>query len=157
MDNFLSFTVQDLLLVILWALIVFVLIKIVQILSRSLGILKNLERIVKDNKPHVDHTMESIPSLTKNMDEIASEVSRDIRLFRDTFENVSSTSGKVTAKLNENSDFISSVGSFVHTVAVGKALYDKYFASKVEDKMAGIKEVLKDVSDTIEEMDEKKK
>lgn len=144
------FTMQDLLLFVLWALIVVVLIYFLRVLSKSLKILGNINSIIKDNKTYIDETIKVVPEITKDAHNISSEIAHDLGSFRDTVDNIAHTSSKATEKLKEDSNIVSGVGSIIHTVSIGKALYDKYFGNKVQPIFDNIKDTIKEVDKSIQ-------
>ncbi|MDO4799820.1 MAG: hypothetical protein Q4A52_04800 [Bacillota bacterium] len=155
MDGALVITVKDFLLFILWMLLCGVLIYVILILSKAYLVVKSIGKIVTDNKPHIDSTLEVVPNLTKNVADISGEVAHDIQAFRPTVDNIAETSANVTGKLNENSGLVSGIGSFVHTISIGKALYDKYFGNKYQATIEDIKDTLREVNDTIRDLEDK--
>jgi methyl-accepting chemotaxis protein len=109
--------------------------------------MKQINLIVEDNRKSIDDTLEVVPDLTKNIEAISGEISHDIAAFRDSVDNVAETAGSVTDTLKKNKGAIEALSSFLHTVSVGKVLYDKYFKEKVDD--------VKDAADAVQEtMDE---
>lgn len=153
MNGMLVFSVKDVLLFVLWALLCGVLVYVIRILAKAFQIVKGIQTIVSDNKPHIDATMGIIPGLTQSIANISSEAAHDLEAFRPTVDNIAETSANVTGKLNENSGLVSGIGSFIHTISIGKALYDKYFGNKVQTTMEDIKETLQEVNDTIRELE----
>ncbi|MDN5351219.1 MAG: hypothetical protein PWQ12_135 [Clostridiales bacterium] len=147
MDSQLVITLKDFLLFILWAGLAVIFIYLILILSRALRVMKQINLIVEDNRKSIDDTLEVVPDLTKNIEAISGEISHDIAAFRDSVDNVAETAGSVTDTLKKNKGAIEALSSFLHTVSVGKVLYDKYFKEKVDD--------VKDAADAVQEtMDE---
>lgn len=147
MDSQLVITLKDFLLFILWAGLAVIFIYLILILSRALRVMKQINLIVEDNRKSIDETLEVVPDLTKNIEAISGEISHDIAAFRDSVDNVAETAGSVTDTLKKNKGAIEALSSFLHTVSVGKVLYDKYFKEKVDD--------IKDAADAVQEtMDE---
>lgn len=149
MPTTITFTFQDLLLFVLWGLLVTVFVLLIMILIKAWKIMKHLQFVVSDNKVHIDKTLEIVPKLSDNFEKISSEIAHDVAAFRPTVDHVAATSENVTAKLNENSGLVSGIGSIVHTISIGKALYDKYFGKKTEATLTDLKEAIYDVGDTI--------
>lgn len=158
MPTTITFTFQDLLLFILWGLICAVFVLLIMILIRAYKTVKTLQKTVSDNRTHIDKTIEVVPRLTGSVEKIADEVAHDIAAFRPTVDNISETSSNVTGKLNENSGLVSGIGSFVHTISIGKALYDKYFLQSKAGKAAkatltDVKDAIYDVGNTVRELE----
>lgn len=145
MDSQLIITVKDLLLFILWGSIVTLFVYLILILRRVLKIMKSVNQVVDGNRENIDATLGIVPDLTKHVEAITGEVAHDIQSFRTTVDNIAGTTESVTGKIKENQGFVDALGSFMHTFAIGKAFYDKYFASKVDD----IKETLNEVDEIV--------
>lgn len=156
MPTTITFTFQDLLLFVLWGLVAFIFVLLIKILLRAYKIMKEIHATVEYNRTHIDKTIEIVPKLSENIEKISAEIAHDVAAFRPTVDNVSETSENVTAKLSENSDLVSGIGSFVHTISIGKALYDKYFGKKYGATMADIKDAIYEVGDTIRELEKEK-
>ena len=145
MDSQLIITVKDLLLFILWGSIVTLFAYLILILRRVLKIVKSVNQVVDGNRENIDATLDIVPELTKHVEAITGEVAHDIQSFKTTVDNIAGTTESVTGKIKENQGFVDGLGSFMHTFAIGKAFYDKYFASKVDD----IKETLNEVDEIV--------
>lgn len=145
MDSQMIFTFKDLLLFVLWGCLVTLLIYLVLILRRALLIVKQVNQIVDGNRKSIDATMEVVPLLTKHLESITDEVAHDVQAFRGSVDNIAETAESVTNTINENKDFVGGLSSFMHTVSIGKALYDKYFGEKVKD----FKDIVSEVEDVI--------
>lgn len=156
MPTTITFTFQDLLLFILWGLVVVIFVLLIRILWKAFKIMKILQMTVSDNREHIDKTLEIAPKLADNVEKISAEIAHDVAAFRPSVDNVAETSEKVTRKLNENAGLASGLGSIVHTISIGKALYDKYFGKKVDTTLADLKEAIYDVGDTIREIEKEK-
>ena len=151
MESQLVFTFKDLLLLILWGSLVTLFVYLILILRRVLKIVKSVNLIVDDNKTSIDSTIAIVPELAKHAEVISSEVAHDIQSFRTTIDNISETTESVTGTIKENKGFADGLASFMHSVSIGKVLYDKYFSKKVKD----IKEAANDVNETILKAKEK--
>ncbi len=150
------FTFQDLLLFLLWGLVVAVFILLIMILLRSYKIVKALHKTIEDNRTHIDRTIAIVPGLSANLEKISAEIEHDLVAFTPTVDNIAETSENVTSKLSENAGLVSGIGSVVHTVSIGKALYDKYFGKKYETTMTEVKDAIYDVGETIRELERNK-
>lgn len=156
MPTTITFTFQDLLLFVLWGLVVTVFVLLIRILLKALKIVKEIQLTVSENRAHIDKTIEFVPKISDHVEKISGELAHDIAAFRPTVDNIAETSQNVTAKLDENAGLVSGIGSIVHTISIGKALYDKYFGKKIETTMSDIKDVILDVGNTIREIEKEK-
>lgn len=156
MPTTITFTFQDLLLFVLWGLVAAVFVLLIRILLKALKIMKEIRCTVSENRPHIDKTIELVPKISDNVEKISTEFAHDIAAFRPTVDNIAETSENVTAKLDENTGLVSGIGSIVHTVSIGKALYDKYFGKKAEATMNDIKDAILDVENTIRDIEKEK-
>lgn len=144
MGSELVITVKDLLLFILWAGIVAFFVYLILILRNVLKIVKNINKVVEDNKVAIDSTLEVVPEITKHAEIITGEVAHDIQSFRATIDNIASTTESVSGTIKSNQGFVDGLSSFMHTLSIGKVLYDKYFSSKVKH--------VKDAADEVEQV-----
>ena len=151
MDSQLIITLKDFLLFILWAGLVTVFVYLFLILRRALKLMKEINLIVEDNRKSIDATLDTVPDLTRNIEVISGEISHDIAAFRGSVDNVAETADSVTETLKKNKGALDGLASFMHTIAIGKVLYDKYFGGKVDD----LKEAADAVSEVIEEANKK--
>lgn len=145
MENQLVITVKDLLLFVLWGSIVTLFVYLIMILRRVLKIMKSVNLVVDGNRQNIDATLNIVPELTKHIETITGEVAHDVQAFRPTVDNVAETTESITETIKSNKGFIDGLSSFMHTFSVGKALYDKFFSSKVQD----IKDIMDEVDDVI--------
>lgn len=145
MENQLVITVKDLLLFILWGSIVTLFVYLIMILRRVLKIIKSVNLVVDGNRENIDATLKIVPELTKHIETITGEVAHDVQAFRPTVDNVAETTESITETIKSNKGFVDGLSSFMHTFSVGKALYDKFFSSKMQD----IKDVMDEVDDVI--------
>lgn len=132
MNSEMVFTFKDLLLFGLWGCLVTVLIYLIRILRRTFLTMKDIQSIVKDNKRQIDATMDIIPQLTQNVETISQEVAHDIQAFRSTVDNIADTTEAVTETIKSNKGVMEGLSSIMHSAAITKALYDKFFGEKVK-------------------------
>jgi ABC-type transporter Mla subunit MlaD len=111
------------------------------ILRRALLIVKQVQQIITDNKTNINATMDIVPSLMKNVDTITDEVAHDVNAFRNTIDNIASTTESVTNTIKSNNGIVDGLSSIMHSAAITKTLYDKYFHSKIKP----VKDVFTDV------------
>lgn len=141
MDSQLVITFKDLLLFVLWGSLVTLFVFLILILRRVLKIVKSVNQVVDNNRDNIDTTLSVVPDLTKHIETITGEVAHDIQSFRTTVDNIAGTTESVTGKIKENQGFVDGLGSFMHTFAIGKAFYDKYFSNKVDEFKETMNEV----------------
>lgn len=147
MDNVLVFSLKDLLMFVLWGALVTLLVYLILIFRRALLTMKQINQMVEEQRQNIDATMAIVPDLTKNINTITEEAAHDIQAFRSSVDNIAETTNAVTSTLNENKGFIDGLSSFMHTISIGKVLYDKYFAKGVKD----VKEAANDIHETLHE------
>ncbi len=133
MDSQLVITFKDFLLFILWGGIVTLFVYLILILRRVLKVMKAFNEVVDGNRENIDATLNIVPDLTKHVEAITGEVAHDVQAFRTTIDNIAGTTESITDTIKENQGFMNGLSSLMHTVAMGKAFYDKYFASKIND------------------------
>jgi len=95
--------------------------------------MKAFNEVVDSNRENIDATLNIVPDLTKHVEAITGEVAHDVQAFRTTIDNIAGTTESITDTVKENQGFMNGLSSLMHTVAIGKAFYDKYFASKIKD------------------------
>lgn len=133
MDSQLVITLKDFLLFILWGGIVTLFVYLILILRRVLKVIKAFNEVVDGNRENIDATLNIVPDLTKHVEAITGEVAHDVQAFRSTIDNIAGTTESITDTIKENQGFMNGLSSLMHTVAIGKTFYDKYFASKIKD------------------------
>lgn len=151
MDSTLVFSLKDVLMFILWGALVTLLVYLILIFRNALLTVKSVRKLVEDQSKNIDATMVLVPELTKNITAITEEAAHDLQAFRSTVDNIAETTDAVTSTINENKGFVDGLSSFMHTVSIGKVLYDKYFSKGVKD----VKNAANDVYDTLHEEKEK--
>jgi len=147
MNSEIVISLKDILLFALWGLLVVIFTYLILILHKAFKVIKNVNAVVEDNRPKIDATMEIVPDLTKNIEVISGEFAHDVSAFRGTVDNVAETTESVTETIKENQSFMEGIASFMHTVAIGKALYDKFFGEKLETVKEVIRETERDLKD----------
>jgi len=133
MNSQLVIEVKDLLLFVLWGSLVTLFVYLILILRRVLKIVKSVNQVVESNQQNIDATMNVVPDLAKHIEVITGEVAHDVQSFRTTIDNIAGTTESITETVKENQGFMDGLASFMHTMSIGKALYDKYFSSKIKD------------------------
>lgn len=147
MNSEIVISLKDILLFALWGLLVVIFAYLILILHKAFKIIKNVNATVEDNRSKIDATLEVVPDLTKNIEVITGEFAHDVSAFRGTVDNVAETTEAVTETIKENQSFMEGIASFMHTVAIGKALYDKFFGEKMETVKEVIRETEKEMKD----------
>jgi len=119
--------VQLFLSIFLIALTVLVLYGIV-ILRKTYLTIKDVSKIVEENKENIEKTMNEVPDLTKNIKRISEEIAHGAEAFRGTVDNVAETSDTVTTKINGS--VTDGLASVAHTATLGKKAYDSLLKKK---------------------------
>lgn len=125
MGSEITFTLKDFGMFVLWAgstVAVWYLVLIFYRLYRSLTI---VQRIIEKNSEQVNATLQEIPQITKNIQEITTEVSHSAQVFRPTVENVAETSDSVTKAIKDNQTITETLVSFFNVLNTIKKLLDK--------------------------------
>jgi len=146
MDSTIMFSIKDLLMFILWGLLVGIFVYLIFILRRALKIVKQVNGIVDDNRQNIDNIIDVVPGLTKNVEDITGEISYDVSQFRGTVENISTSTESVTETMKDNQSFMDGISSVMHTVAIGKSIYDRYFGEKVDEVKDIVSAVERDIA-----------
>ena len=102
------------------------------ILRKTYLTIKELHKIVEDNKENIDKTMNEVPDLTKNITRITDEVAHGTEVFRGTVDNVADTTQTVSSKINGT--VTESLASLMHTATIGKKAYDKVLKKNAENE-----------------------
>lgn len=148
MNSEIVISLKDILLFVLWGLLVVIFTYLILILAKGHKIIKAINNVVEDNRVKIDATLDVVPDLTKNIEVITGEFAHDVSAFRGTVDNVAETTESVTETLKDNQSFMDGVASFMHTVAIGKAIYDKFFGEKLEK----VKEVVKETEEELKNL-----
>ncbi len=90
------FTLSDIGKFILWAAFLIILVYFVFILRQIYVALKDLTKVVDDNRAQIDETLKSAPGITRNFEKISANLSKDVEAFNSTVSNIASLSEKVT-------------------------------------------------------------
>lgn len=92
------------------------------ILRKSYLTIKEVQKVVEDNKESIDKTLLEIPEVTKNVKRITEEVAHGAEAFHGTVDNIAETSNTVTAKVNNSVS--EGLASILHTATLGKKAFD---------------------------------
>jgi uncharacterized protein YoxC len=134
MNSQLVFTLKDVGMLVLWALLVVILVFIVLILIRFYRSFKDIMKIVDDHRVNIDKVLEEAPGITKNVNAISEEVSTTLKAFHGTIGNVAETAETVTGTLKENKDIVSNITSVFNTARIVKSSYDHFFSGSEESQ-----------------------
>ena len=148
MNSEIVISLKDILLFVLWGLLVVIFTYLILILAKGHKIIKAINNVVEDNRVKIDATLDVVPDLTKNIEVITGEFAHDVSACRGTVDKVAETTESVTETLKDNQSFMDGVASFMHTVAIGKAIYDKFFGEKLEK----VKEVVKETEEELKNL-----
>lgn len=148
MNSEIVISLKDILLFVLWGLLVVIFTYLILILAKGHKMIKAINNVVEDNRVKIDATLDVVPDLTKNIEIITGEFAHDVSAFRGTVDNVAETTESVTETLKDNQSFMDGIASFMHTVAIGKAIYDKFFGEKLEK----VKEVIKETEEELKNL-----
>ncbi len=128
----------------IWILVSIILIYIILILIRSYKTLKKVMKIVDDKHDQIDKVIDELPSITKNVTTISTEVAHGMQSFHNTVDNIAITSENVTETIAEKSENFSKIASLMHVISMLKELFEKYFG---EDDKETDKNVIIDIDD----------
>jgi len=120
---------SDLGLIILWLAILVLIFYVVMTLKRVLETLKEVQKIINDNRENIDKTLQELPSISKNIEELTSEFSKDIKSVKGTIDNFKQKS-ELASILEGSGDVISGVTSILHGVIFIKKFFDKFLDRK---------------------------
>lgn len=129
-----SISIKDFGLTLLWAMLIVCLFFLIRMFFNAFLILREIRLVVKENRDSIDETLKNVPGLVKNVEDISGEISHGAQVFRPSVDNVAETSKNVTNVLKENNSAMESLGSVLQTVAVGKAMYDKFIGKKPQSQ-----------------------
>jgi uncharacterized protein YoxC len=96
MNSQIIFTLNDFGRFILWGAFLIILIYFVFILRQIYVALKDLTKVVDDNRAQIDETLKSAPGITRNFEKISKNLSKDVEAFNGTVSNLASISEKLT-------------------------------------------------------------
>lgn len=130
MNTVITFTLKDLLLcgvyIALIAMIIYI-IKILMGLNRSV---RDINKLVAENRQQIDSILKEAPGIAQNANEISEEVAHDIKQFRGTIDNIAETSESVTGVVKDNNNVVDGLTSIFHTASIAKGAYDKFFTKE---------------------------
>lgn len=134
MDNSIVITLKDIGMITLWALGCGVLIFMILILKRLYDMVKMINQTLKDNRPHIDRTLQEVPEITQNVSSISGEVAHIMQAFHGTIDNVAETSESVTSVMKDHQGLIDTFSSFFNVLSKAKSLYTHYFGTATQEE-----------------------
>lgn len=125
MSSEITFTVKDFGMMLLWAGATVAVWYLVMILHRVYKTVKEVHTLIERNRDQVDATLQHVPEITKNVQEITTEVSHGMQVFRPSVDNIAETSDSVTRAIKDNESITETIVSFFHVLNTFKRLLDK--------------------------------
>ena len=132
MSSEITFTVKDIGMFLLWAGATMAVWYLVMIFHKVFKTLSQVNSLIERNREQVDATLQEVPQITRNVQEITTEVSHATQVFRPTVENLAETSDTVTQAIKDNQNVTEVLVSFFHVLNTIKRLLDK-LTSKIAD------------------------
>lgn len=125
MSSEITFTIKDFGMLLLWAGLTAAVWYLVMILHKVYKTVKEVHMLIERNREQVDATLQEVPAITKNVQEITTEVSHGMQAFRPTVDNVAETTDSVTRAVKDNNSATEVIVSFFHVLNTIKRLLDK--------------------------------
>ncbi len=107
---------------------------LVLILRRVYITVKDVSTLVEEHRENIDAVLDEVPKITKNVEEITTEVSHDIQVFRPTVDNIADTSESITDVIKENQSITDTIASAFNVLTTVKNTLDKFNASISKNK-----------------------
>lgn len=126
MQSEITFTLKDFGFTVFWTGLTVAIWYVVLILRKVYITIKDVSGIIEENRERIDLIMEEVPQITKNVEEITTEVSHDIQVFRPTVDNIADTSESITDVIKENQSITDSITSFFNVLTTVKKTLDKF-------------------------------
>lgn len=130
-----TFTVKDFGFALFWTGMVVAIWYLVLILRRVYITVSNVSKLVEEHREKIDSVMEEVPKITKNVEEITTEVSHDIQVFRPTVDNIADTSESITDVIKENQSITDTITSFFNVLTTVKKTLDKFNKNLHKDEL----------------------
>ena len=125
MSSEITFTLKDFGMLLLWAGSTVAIWYLVLIFHKVYKTISEVHKLIERNRDQVDATLNEVPAITRNVQEITTEVSHGMQVFRPTMENVAETSDSVTRAIKDNQSITEVIVSFFHVLNTLKRLLDK--------------------------------
>lgn len=115
---------------ILWLAAVVLLVYLILLAKNALSILKSVSGILKTNEENIENSMNEIPNILHNVDEITGEVSHDIKSVRATVDTITEKSIVAADSLENIDSIIAGVTTVIQSGIFLKDLYSKSATKK---------------------------
>lgn len=135
LESMITFTVKDFGFALFWTGMVVAIWYLVLILRRVYITVSNVSKLVEEHREKIDSVMEEVPKITKNVEEITTEVSHDIQVFRPTVDNIADTSESITDVIKENQSITDTITSFFNVLTTVKKTLDKFNKNLHKDEL----------------------
>ena len=126
MNGEIIFTLKDIGMFVLWVLLCGILVYIILLLKNLYSSVKVLKGIIKNNEESINKVLDESPGISKNINDISSDLAYDMSLFKGTVENIAETSESVTNVIKENNTIVDTVSSVLHSATLAKKSVDKF-------------------------------
>lgn len=134
MESLITFTVKDFGFALFWIGMVVAIWYLVLILRRVYITVKDVSTLVEEHRENIDAVLDEVPKITKNVEEITTEVSHDIQVFRPTVDNIADTSESITDVIKENQSITDTIASAFNVLTTVKNTLDKFNANISKNK-----------------------
>lgn len=94
----------------------------IMILRKSYLTIKEMQKLVEENRESIDKTLVELPEVTANVRRITDEVAHGAEAFHGTVDNVAETTDTITEKVNNS--ITEGLASVMHTASLGKKAFD---------------------------------
>lgn len=125
-----TISLGDLGLMILWAALLVLIIYIILVLKKFNATMKEIQEVIGSNKENIEKTLNEIPSIAKNLDEITGEVSHDVKAVRGTIDSITEKSEIAATSLTNTGDLINGISSAIQVGFFLKNLIEKISTKK---------------------------
>lgn len=109
-------TLQDFFLMILWMALIGLIIMLIAILFRAYQAMRDIRKIIDENRQNINHIMNELPGITKNVGEVTTEASHAAQVMRPSIANIADTTESVTKTIKENNPVNEAIISAYKTV-----------------------------------------
>ncbi|RKD26631.1 protein of unknown function [Caminicella sporogenes DSM 14501] len=125
-----TINLTDLGLIILWGALVTLIIYLILVLRKFYFTMKEIQEIISVNKENIEMTLNEMPSIAKNLDEITGEVSHDVQMVRGTIDAIAQKSEVAAASLEDTGDLITGIAAIIQVGLFIKNIYEKISPKK---------------------------
>ncbi len=130
MDNAISFTLNDLALMFLWAALLVLIVYLILVIKKFNDTMKEVKEILANNKESIENTLSEMPSIAKNIDSITGEVSHDVKAVRETIDTITEKSGNAAKSLNDTDSIITGITAIIQLAIFLRNFLDNTFPKK---------------------------